>query len=639
MGGLKVRKAGNLLAAAAVAAWPGAATAQAQPTLEQDAVAFGTLGTAQSIDLSPDGTKVVYVGPGPGSVQLAYVADLTTGTSKPVLRTTEAGDNLSSCAFVSNSRLICQYDANIPQEGTIVPFTRTVTLNVDGTGLQPLGSRNGSQFDGAVIDWLPGDDDNVLMARGNGVEKVNTRTLKSSRIDSAPGFVMTDGMGNVRLTGIAQTVTDGQFTTGRYKFEYRKPDSRDWKELTPGYVDRDDFWPLAIDAQTDSLYASKKVDGRSVLVNIKLDGSLAEQQIAANPKVDIDEVLTVGEGRRVIGYTYAEEKRNLVYTDPEYKTLASSLSKALPNLPLVGFVAANDESNKLLLFASSDRDPGHYYLFDTAKKTLSQVFPERPSLDGRKLADVRPITYKAADGTEIPAYLTLPPGKSVKGLPSVVMPHGGPSSRDEWGFDWIAQFLAERGYAVIQPNYRGSAGYGDAWLNENGFKGWRTSIGDVNDAARYLASSGIADPNRIAIVGWSYGGYAALQSAETEPSLYKAIVAVAPVTDLQLLKEESRYFSNMKEVQREIGSGPQVIEGSPVNGAERIAAPVLLAHGDLDINVDVQHSDKMQAALKRAGKDVDYLRVKGLDHQLADSSVRATLLLKIGQLLERTIGH
>src|SRR6185503_18785632 len=103
MGGLKVRKAGNLLAAAAVAAWPGAATAQAQPTLEQDAVAFGTLGTAQSIDLSPDGTKVVYVGPGPGSVQLAYVADLTTGTSKPVLRTTEAGDNLSSCAFVSNS--------------------------------------------------------------------------------------------------------------------------------------------------------------------------------------------------------------------------------------------------------------------------------------------------------------------------------------------------------------------------------------------------------------------------------------------------------------------------------------------------------------------------------------------------------
>lgn len=637
--GIQLRNTGIWLATALAAAWAATSHAQTQSTLEQDAIAFGTLGASQSIDLSPDGTKVVYVGPGPGSLQLAYVADLTAGTSKPVLRTTEAGDRLSSCAFVSNTRLICEYQANISQEGTVVPYTRTVTLNVDGTALQPLGSRNGSQFDGAIIDWLPGDDENVLMERGNGIEKVNTRTLKSSRVDFTPGFAMTDGNGNVRLTGIAQTVTDGQFTTGRFKFEYRTADSHDWKPLTHGYVDRDDFWPLAVDPATNTLFATRKVDGRSVLVGIKLDGSLAEQQIAANPKVDIDEVLTVGEARRVIGYTYAEEKRNLVYTDPKYKALASALSKALPNLPLVSFVAADDDAGKLLLFASSDRDPGHYYLFDTTKKTLAQVFPERPALDGRTLAEVRPITYKAADGTDIPAYLTLPPGKSGKGLPAVVMPHGGPSARDEWGFDWIAQFLAARGYAVIQPNYRGSAGYGQAWLNENGFKGWRTSIGDVNDAARYLVSAGIADPNRIAIVGWSYGGYAALQSAETEPSLYKAIVAVAPVTDLQLLKDDARYFSNMKEVQQEIGTGPQVTEGSPVNGAARIAAPVLLAHGDLDINVDVQHSDRMEAALKRAGKQVDYLRVKGLDHQLADSGIRSTLLLKMGQLLERTIGQ
>jgi len=219
------------------------------------------------------------------------------------------------------------------------------------------------------------------------------------------------------------------------------------------------------------------------------------------------------------------------------------------------------------------------------------------------------------------------------------MPHGGPSSRDEWGFDWLAQFLAARGYAVIQPNYRGSAGYGEAWLNENGFKGWRTSIGDVNAAARYLASSGIADANRIAIFGWSYGGYAALQSAETDPSLYKAVVAVAPVTDLQLTKDESRYFTSMKEVTNFIGSGPHVTEGSPANGAQRINAPVLLAHGDRDINVGVQQSDRMQAALKRSGKEVEYLRFKGLDHQLADSNARSTLLLKVGQLLDRTIGH
>ncbi|MBW0008239.1 MAG: S9 family peptidase, partial [Sphingomonas sp.] len=277
--------------------------------------------------------------------------------------------------------------------------------------------------------------------------------------------------------------------------------------------------------------------------------------------------------------------------------------------------------------------------FDKTKKTLSQVFAAQPKLDGRTLAEMRPVTYKASDGTVIPAYLTLPPGKATKGLPAIVMPHGGPSSRDYWSFDWLAQFLAARGYAVIQPNYRGSDGYGKAWLNENGWKGWRTSIGDVNDAARYLASSGIADPSRIAIVGWSYGGYAALQSAETDPSLYKAVVAVAPVTDLQLLKEQARFFTNMKEVQQELGSGPHLIEGSPVNGASRISVPVLLVHADRDINVDIQHSDRMQAALKKAGKDVDYLRLKGLDHQLVDANVRANMLMKMGQLLDRTIGH
>lgn len=641
MGGVMLRKNGLLLATAIVATWAGCAEGQAQQTLEQDASAFGALGTARGADLSPDGSKVVYVGPGPGLAKLAYVADLTAGTSKPVLRTADENENLRWCAFVSNSRLICRYTANLPQEGTVVGFSRTVALNSDGTNVQQIGNRNAWQFDGSIVDWLPGDDENVLMTRGGSIEKVNTRTLKSSTVDSVRtvSALLTDGHGNVRLMGIAQTQTDGQFTTGKYKYNYRTADSREWKPLTSSYIDEDDFNPLAIDASSNSLFAAKKVGGRSALIKIKLDGSLSEQQVAANAKVDVDQLVTVGEGRRVIGYSYAEEKRNVVYFDPRYKALSASLSKAIPNLPLIGFVGVNEDESKLLLFASSDRDPGRYYLFDSNKKTLSQLFPERPLLDGRTLAEVRPITYKASDGTEIPAYLTLPPGKSGRGLPAIVMPHGGPSSRDEWGFDWLAQFLAARGYAVIQPNYRGSAGYGEQWLNENGFKGWRTSIGDVNAAARYLISSGVADPARVAVLGWSYGGYAALQSAETDPTLYKAVVAVAPVTDLQLIKEESRHFRSMREVANFIGTGPHIAEGSPVNGAQRISAPVLLAHGDVDTNVGIRHSDRMQSALRRSGKQVDYLRFKGLDHQLDDSTARTLLLTKIGQLLDRTIGR
>jgi dipeptidyl aminopeptidase/acylaminoacyl peptidase len=219
------------------------------------------------------------------------------------------------------------------------------------------------------------------------------------------------------------------------------------------------------------------------------------------------------------------------------------------------------------------------------------------------------------------------------------MPHGGPSSRDYWGFDALAQFLAARGYAVLQPEYRGSAGYGDAWLNENGFKNWRTSIGDITASAKWLASQGIANPSKMAIFGWSYGGYAALQSAVTEPSLYKAVIAVAPVTDLQMAKDEARNFTNYDLVQRVIGSGPHIQEGSPLQHASSINAPVLLIHGTLDDTVRYAESKEMDEALKKAGKQRVLLTFNGLDHQLDDSDARTQMLTKIGELLDRTIGH
>ena len=207
---------------------------------------------------------------------------------------------------------------------------------------------------------------------------------------------------------------------------------------------------------------------------------------------------------------------------------------------------------------------------------------------------------KGSDGTLIPGYLTLPAGSTGKNLPAVVLPHGGPSARDEWGFDWLAQFLAARGYAVLQPNYRGSAGFGDAWLVENGFKSWKTSIGDITASAKWLASEGIADPNRIAVVGWSYGGYAALQSAVVEPQLYKAVVAIAPVTDLGMLKREYDEYTNARLVADFIGSGPHIEQGSPLRNASKIKVPVLLVHGDIDQNVGVAQSAEMDAGAQAA---------------------------------------
>src|SRR4029077_14505845 len=218
----------------------------------------------------------------------------------------------------------------------------------------------------------------------------------------------------------------------------------------------------------------------------------------------------------------------------------------------------------------------------------------RSELEGVQLAKVRPITYQAADGVAVPAYLTLPPGKEdAKGLTAIVLPHGGPSARDEWGFDWLSQFYAARGFVVLQPEFRGSSGYGDAWFRQNGFRSWPVAIGDVLAAGRWLVKEGMADPKKLAIVGWSYGGYAALQSAVVDSGVFKAVVAIAPVTDLAALREERRRWSDYSLIAEVVGDRPHVREGSPAANAGKIKVPVLLFHGAMDANVDISHSRRM----------------------------------------------
>ncbi len=249
------------------------------------------------------------------------------------------------------------------------------------------------------------------------------------------------------------------------------------------------------------------------------------------------------------------------------------------------------------------------------------------------LSPVKAIKYPAADGTIVPGYLTLPPGRTdAKGLPAIVMPHGGPSARDEWGFDWMAQYFAQRGYAVVQPNFRGSSGYGDSWYQNNGFQSWKTAVGDVTDAGRWIVAEG-ADPAKLSIVGWSYGGYAALQSGVLAPDLFKSIVAIAPVTDLGKMKDKSMREAGGAITRDFIGSGPHVREGSPAQNAGAIKAPVLMFHGTLDQHVDIDQARVMRSALTSAGKKVELIEYPGFAHALWDSETRIAMLGRITQFL------
>ncbi|HKR24422.1 MAG TPA: S9 family peptidase, partial [Allosphingosinicella sp.] len=566
--------------------------------------------------------------------------------------------------FVSDARLICQVRGLGNIEGQLIPFSRLFAVNADGTDIRELGQRQSfddarlRQFDAAILDWLPQDGTAVLMERdyvpegrqtgtrtsrradGLGVDRLDISTMRVTQIEpptgQASGYI-TDGRGNIRMMIQARTGSEGQ-RISRTDYFYRLQGSRGWREFSSyDYVSREGSLPIAIDGERNLAYVLRKLNGRLALYRVTLDEGLASELVYANERVDVDYVVRLGRGGPLIGAAYTDDRERIHYFDRQYQELAASLSRSIPGNPAIGFRDLTADGNKILVFASSDSNPGRYYLYDRGRRALEEIMSVRPQLDAVRLASVRPITYPAADGVQVPAYLTLPPGRQdARGLPGIVLPHGGPSARDTGAFDELAQYLAHLGYAVLQPNYRGSEGYGDAWMAQNGFRGWQTSIGDVTAGGRWLLSQGV-DAARLGIVGWSYGGYAALQSGVTEPGLFKAIVAIAPVTDLALLWEQAEGFSNYRLVREQVGQGPHVRAGSPLQNVERITAPVLMFHGTRDINVGVLHSQRMDGALRGAGKSSELVTFDGLEHDLGDSQALTRMFTRIGAFLQANL--
>lgn len=547
-------------------------------------------------------------------------------------------ERLLSCGWVSNKRLACKLGGYDKDNGGVFGFTNVFALNVDQSNPQLLSKRRKiASSGGSIIDWLPDEENNVLMIRtgvggrrGWGVARIDSTTGKvkvKERGQTEAVEYITDGEGNVRIKGMR--IKDGrtELDSGRIKYFYRPTGLSEWQMLSSlNYAERKGFNPYAVDPTKDIVYGFQPHNGRQALVSVKLDGSGDAELIYSHDEVDVDGLIRIGRKRRVVGVSYATEKRNGIYFDPALSKLATALGKALGGNKDIQFSDSSLDESKLLVFASSDIDPGTYYLFDKADKSMRPLLAVRPLLADVKLAPVKPIRYPAADGTMIPGYLTLPVNSTGKSLPAIVMPHGGPDSRDEWGFDWWAQFYAGQGFAVLQPNYRGSDGYGDNWYKKNGFQSWKTAIGDVTDAGRWLVSEGIAAQDKLSVVGWSYGGYAALQSAVFAPELFKSVIAVAPVTDLGLLKRDYNNYYSEAVVRDYVGSGPHVVEGSPARNTDKIIAPVLLFHGDLDRNVDVGHSKLMERQLKDAGKKVEYVEYRKLAHSLSSQEARTDML-------------
>ncbi|WP_221773996.1 alpha/beta hydrolase family protein [Novosphingobium flavum] len=633
------------------------------------AARFGALEAVRDASISPDGTKVAVVNPVPTGT-VVVVADLTGAAQPKMVMGMQAKDGrITSCSWSTDTRIVCfgRYIVKEPVYGPVT-YSRVFATNADATGMVQLSSETNDrshyvmQYGGGIIDLDVGNSPgSVLMTRqfvpdtqtgsrmgsdkeGVGVEAVDTITLKRRTVEeprrNASEYV-SDGHGLVRVMGVVAADSEGVLK-GTTSYFYRKTGSRDWLPLSvvasSGAGLSDGFDPYAVDSAANVVYGFEGKGGFNALYSVSLDGAATRAEVLSRADTDIDELIRIGRDRRVVGASYATDRRAIEYFDPELKKLGAALTRALPGQPMTNIVDASAGEKKLLIIASADVDPGILYVYDKASRKLDQVMAVRGALEGVPLAPMKAISYKAADGTEIPAYLTLPLGSSGKGLPAIVMPHGGPAARDEWGFDWLVQFYAARGFAVIQPNYRGSTGYGSAWFQKNGFQSWKTAISDINDAGRWLLAEGIAAPGKLAAVGWSYGGYAALQGEVVDPALYKAVVAIAPVTDLASLKRESANFTNSRLVDRYIGDGPHLREGSPAEHAARFAAPVMLFHGDLDQNVGVDESRLMEKRLREAGKPVTYVEFAGLDHYLIDAAARTRMLSESDAFLRKALG-
>jgi dipeptidyl aminopeptidase/acylaminoacyl peptidase len=326
------------------------------------------------------------------------------------------------------------------------------------------------------------------------------------------------------------------------------------------------------------------------------------------------------------------------YTDSQAERIADTVRTALPG-QLVVISASTTDRRIYLIHTSSDVNPGTYYLDDVNKGTLQVIGQVSSRIVADQLPHMRNITYPAKDGTRIPGYLTVPLGVRPENLPLVVMPHGGPIARDRWEYFFLRDFLANRGYAVLQMNFRGSSGYGEAWYHAAHQDWGGLTYSDIVDGTAWAIKQGIADPKRVCVVGWSFGGYAALLSATRDSALYRCAVSIAGVSDLSLLLNQTAQFMASEVSKEQIGTDKEKLAaGSPRRHADAVTIPILLVHGDKDPQVNLIESEEMAQALKRANKPYELLVLKDADHQIERETDRAAMLTAIEKFLLMNLG-
>lgn len=614
--------------------------------------AYGKLPTLTDLTLSPDGTSIAYVR-SDDAKRLVVAQSLAT---KQILGAMNISDTkVRDLQWADNHTLI---------------ITTSVTA-------QPIGltGRRQEYYLAQSLD-VQTKTQHALLEHIGGYKDVDAMNI----IIGVPQPRIIDGHTIVFVRGIYFPGQSGypalfriDLTANTTRMVSRDGDTRaeDWVVDEAGnivaessYNEQDEHWKLAIihdRESTDVLDVAAPIDspgvegmtedGNSVVVSVpQSDGSFEYQQVSLKDghigawqraEIGFGDVMTDLRSSLVIGGTRVTEKNDYVFFDPHAEENWRNVKAVFKDATDVDLVSSSDDRSVFIAHVIGATYGDSYFIVDMNQHKAGRLGPEYTGID-----DVAPeswIDYRAADGRTIHAYLTLPLGKEAKNLPLIVLPHGGPHSRDEPGFDWISQALASRGYAVLQPQFRGSDGFGADLLFAGFGEFGKKMQTDLSDGVRALAAKGLIDPKRVCIVGASYGGYAALAGATLDTGVYRCAVSIAGLSDI---REQLRYWHRMAHIEdrnerfwdRFLGvsdyDDPKLDAISPIKHVDKVTIPILLIHGRDDTVVPFSQSDDMADALKDAKKTYEFVELKHEDHWLSKSDTRLQMLEATVKFLE-----
>jgi dienelactone hydrolase len=632
--------------------------AAAQPRIED----FYRRAEFSTPKISPDGAHVAAIVRGAKRDTLAVI-HLETKKMQPVTNFADA--DVIEFHWVNNRRLVFN-TADVNKEWAAAELYGWHAVNIDGTRLEEVGPARPD--DKRFIGYVPRSYLSFLAADPAGGDEIliEVRTPNFLQRTRLPDHVTVwrwdtlnarrvEDLGRSEIAGARLWTVDQRgvvrlartYAEGREKIWYRDGADAPWRLLEDAEEGELRFHPIGFDFDDKTLYVSAYGDeDKRAIYRYDFERNGLGQRIARHPDVDLTTLVFNRARRQLIGVSYSAERRGMVWTDEHMARAQQMVDRALPGT-VNELDPAQDSPHRILVRSTSDVAPPAYYFFDAEKRAMTRFPSSRPWIKAADMSERKFVRYKARDGLQIPAYLTVPKRSSGKNLPLVVDIHGGPwTYKQSWGFDTDAQFLASRGYAVLQPDFRGTFGYGKRHYKSS-FGQWGLSMqDDITDGVQWLVDQGIVDKARVCLYGTSYGGYSSLWGLMKTPELYRCGVAGFALTDIAFYFDFNRWDWSRSVwasygAQKMIGDPDRDADKfrsvSPVAQAERLKVPVLLAFGGYDQRVPIKNGNALRAALDQHGKKYEWVVYPNEGHGFGDEANRFDFYRKVETFLGRNL--